>query len=195
MKKFASLILALAMMFTLCISASATETIETLGGSDDQPVTLTVKQTAEGAVVYHVDVEWKGLDFTYETADTNGTWDPDTHTYRSGTTKGWKTSNEYDVIAGETITRYNAVTVTNHSNAAVAVTATANVGDDVTGITMATEAYNSGDTTLPSAVDKALNDGSLVVGFNLSVTAEAEQLSVGNDQEIGTVVVSIAAAD
>lgn len=194
MKKFASLILALAMTFSLCISAGAVSPIEALGNGDGKPVTLTVRSTAEGAVVYYVAVTWKSLDFTYETQNTKGVWDPDTHSYSGGSSAGWKTTNEYDVVEGDTITRHNAVTVTNHSNAPVAVSAAANVGNAVSGITMITAPYNNLSQSLPSAEGKATDAAELVVGYDLSVEiTDASALNAGDDQEIGTVVVSIAA--
>lgn len=60
---------------------------------------------SESETIYSVDVEWGAMEFTY-TAASQGTWDPETHTY-------------YDIAEAEWSAEGNTVKVTNHSNAPV----------------------------------------------------------------------------
>lgn len=59
--------------------------------------------------VYHVDITWGSLEFTYNQGDV-GTWDTDTHTYVGCTESGWTCEEDADKI-----------TFTNNSNADVHV--------------------------------------------------------------------------
>jgi len=144
MKKFASLILALAMTFSMCISANAASS-DTLNNSkltsDAQNVTVSVLSGTNTGTVYHVVVDWTDLTFTYQAAG-EGTWQPESHTYTGATTNGWVDGS------GDTITREGVITVTNHSNAQVNIAATAE--DVVSGYTI-TFTEKSSKTTLPSA--------------------------------------------
>ena len=62
--------------------------------------------------VYSVDIEWGSMIFEY--AYTNSkTWNPETHTYSSGTTPiGWRPSGDKN----DTGLNSNEIKVTNHSN-------------------------------------------------------------------------------
>lgn len=156
MKKFASLILALAMTFSLCISAGAVE--QTLSGngdaslpltSDAQNVNVTVTDGTHGGIVYHVKVEWTNLTFEYQ-KEGEGTWDPESHTYNDVTTNGWVGGE------GNTITREGVITVTNHSNAPVDVAAVAE--EVATGFTVTFDEQND-KVDLVSADDDAYRAG------------------------------------
>ena len=118
MKKFACLVLALAMVFSLSISAGAASPIQALNGTDSQTVTVGVIPSAGSATVYYVDVLWGNLYFQYNFS--NQTWNPSTHEYDNA--GGW--------VAGTT----SLITVTNHSNAAVQATVT--FTDDASSIVM-----------------------------------------------------------
>lgn len=109
MKKFACFVLALAMVFSLGISASAASPIQALGGTDSNTVTVKVEASA-ATTVYYVEVSWDSLYFQYNFSGQN--WDPTTHQYSNS--GGWTTGTENPTAN---------ITVTNHSNAAV----TANV--------------------------------------------------------------------
>ena len=78
-------------------------------GSYSAEVKGTYQPGGSGAVVYSVDIAWTDMNFTYTGAG-EGTWDPETHQYEGGTEASWTDSNA-------------SVTVINHSNAAVTVTA------------------------------------------------------------------------
>ena len=104
MKKFFALALALVLTCTLAVTCFAATT----AGTGDVKATYVAGTTS--AVVYDVDVSFGDMAFTY-TAASQGTWDPDTHTYKNIADATW--------TVGE---NQNKITVTNHSNAAVAVT-------------------------------------------------------------------------
>ena len=104
MKKFVSLILALVLVFSLTVSASA-ETYTT--GNDNKVVTIK-KDVPDKATVYYVIVNWGTLDFTY--TYTSQTWIPERHVYEAGENSEWNQES-------------TTITVTNHSNAVVQVDA------------------------------------------------------------------------
>ena len=111
MKKFASLILALAMTFSLCISAGAVDW--TMDGIDDvakKDVTITIGGGETESEKYYVIVTWGEMDFTYNKANAHQ-WDPEKHEYTGGSDAGW-VSNDKATIK-----------VDNHSNKAVNVDA------------------------------------------------------------------------
>ena len=101
MKKIITLLMALAMVMSLSVTAFASD----LGGSKD--VTAKYEQTEDEKPVYNVDLNWGDLTFTY-TETVEKVWNPDTHTYDTTTTGSWDKTE-------------STVTVTNHSNVSVAV--------------------------------------------------------------------------
>ena len=109
MKKFIALALTLAL--ALCVLA-----IPTFAAPADNTheVEVTVNSGSAQDIVYRVDVVWDALDFTYNFNSEGVEWDPATHAYKTagdGAVGAWnKTSAN--------------ITVTNHSNAAVNVSAT-----------------------------------------------------------------------
>ena len=76
------------------------------GGSQKNPVTVEVDQSEVGTI-YSVDMVWDSLNFVYDLGA--GTWDPLSHTV-SGGSAAWQ-----DTSAN--------IVVTNHSNAAVSISA------------------------------------------------------------------------
>lgn len=99
-------LLATALVLVLMLSLAATAFAVGDGGSEEQPVTVIVDQS-NVTTVYSVDIVWESLNFTYKLGA--GTWDPNSHTVTGGSPQWDKTS------AG--------ITVTNHSNAAVSISA------------------------------------------------------------------------
>lgn len=73
-------------------------------------INVWAKVTNEGEDTYKVDIGWGAMKFQFDAGV--GTWDPETHTYTSGTAAGWTTDGYVDGTN-------NKVTVTNHSNNAV----------------------------------------------------------------------------
>lgn len=114
MKKFLTLFLAVVMVFSLSIPAFAETTSDALGSDKKDtsiPVTVTTT-TAENNKVYKVDVSWTSTTFTYEFGN-QGTWNPSTHKYDGPSTVpvGWNNEEK------------STITVANHSNVSVDVTA------------------------------------------------------------------------
>ena len=176
MKKFLSVILALAMALSLSVTAFAAETNE---GSSPTEITVNgsfVSGTA-GSSVISVDIAWDAMDFTY-TAPSQGTWNPVTHTYEGATEGGWSDNTP-------------AITVKNHSN--VAVNATLGFTADVAGV-IGTFTEASG-TANDSVLELATAEGTTVEN---APTATAKfgisGAAIDANQQLGTVTVTIAKA-
>ena len=100
LKKFAVVALALMLMATQLVLASA----EGLGNRT-QDVKAKYSGGAAEPEVYSVDVTWGKMEFTYSVGGTR-TWNPATHLYDENVTAGWTEDG-------------NGITVVNHSNAEV----------------------------------------------------------------------------
>ena len=178
MKKFFALALALVLTFALAVTCFAeyVPEMDALGESATQNVTVSYQAGAAAATVYSVDVVFESMAFTYK--DTvMGTWNPETHSYNGTVDAHWE-----DADAN--------ITVTNHSNAAVAVTVAFAANGEYTGD--ATASITDGASfTLESAVDTAFEAAP-------SDTATLTVAGTGTAGEtaavIGTVTVTIAAA-
>ena len=107
MKKLTALLLAVMLVMTMSTTAFAA-TITTAGGYNSADVTGTYVTGSAGSTVYSVDIVWGSMAFTY-TGASEGTWNPATHTYYDATEAGWSCEDGA-----------NKITVTNHSNDAVA---------------------------------------------------------------------------
>lgn len=82
----------------------------------------------DGAKIYSVDVEWGAMTFQYaEDSASAKVWDPDTHSYKTGSSGGGGTSmyqwqvydSELKSVADSDLTSINQISVINHSNAEV----------------------------------------------------------------------------
>ncbi|MCD7957004.1 MAG: hypothetical protein LUG93_14905 [Lachnospiraceae bacterium] len=109
LKKTAALIIAAAM----CVGMNAgtvayADTLED-EGSSSADVTATY-ESSETEIIYSVDITWGSLEFTYTEAGAQ-TWDPSTHTYSEAEEGGWSYEEGSNIL-----------TITNHSNSAVAGT-------------------------------------------------------------------------
>ena len=174
MRKLLS-ILALVLTVALCASFAVsaevlTDTLTELGSvSADVTVDYQATTTDTSTIVYSVDVAWEDVVFIYNAGTTK--WNPEKHDYS---------------IAGNDATWVDdegSVTVTNHSNAAVAVT----VSFDSAANGTASVDVTNGAFTLESAVDKATN-----AADSKTATLTAKGIPVSN-ANIGTVTVAIAA--
>lgn len=133
MKKFLAivlvLVLVLASVATVFAETNATVNNGSIGTPVDVPVQVKVNAKTGGDTVYSVNVDWDGMYFEYNLGS-NGTWNPDpnNHGYDNTADGSWKDGKNSATI-----------TVTNHSNADVYVSALfangANVGDENNGIT------------------------------------------------------------
>lgn len=97
-EKIFTLILALALVFSLAAIPAFAATIDAGTGSASQDVKATYNAGDSGTIVYSVNITWDAMDFAYN----DGAWDPESHTYDAS----WASDS-------------NTVTVTNHSNAAI----------------------------------------------------------------------------
>ena len=159
MKKFLSLALVLVLVLSMAVTASATtNTFDNRPGKtpgqnpdvapdswkDSQDVKITVSATVEP--VYYVTVDWVDMTFTYTIGDRE--WAPESHKYNNNSA-GWDKTE----IA-------NAVKVTNHSNAAVAIGFSA---EPILDTGVAVTATAAGNTTL-GAADKIDGNKDTTIG-------------------------------
>ena len=175
MKKL-STILALALVVALSASFAVSAEVESDKleelGSVSKDVNFTVEKTIIDDVVYSVDVAWTDLSFTYNEGELS--WSPEDHDYTKADANAEWTDDK------------GSVTVTNHSNAKVAVTVS--FSDDNADDDLLVEVAN-GSFTLESAVDKDKDAGDSKVA---ALTAKGTPTASG---KIGSIVVAIAAAN
>lgn len=175
-------VVALALVLTLCMTATAfaaagNEKAASLPYSKDIDVTGTYSDTHTSGTVYSVDISWGEMKFTYSIAGT-ATWQPDSHTYNtSGENAGW-------VATG------NTITTVNHSNKAVNVAFA--FENDTTNAPNVTGSFDNASYTLPTAdtgdslnaPDKApTNSSTLTIGGTLDPDKK--------DVKIGTVTITL----
>ena len=166
MKKFVCLMMALAMVFSLSVTAGAAA-IDLENPASTGNVTITVTAGAEAGKVYSVDVKWETLTFTYREADAKK-WNPTNHQYDLN---GQLPTAEWTSLT----TINNAVVVTNHSNDAVTVKVGFDNGENLTksgtganaDVTL-TLAITSGDNELNAGVEGNYS-GADKVAYKLSV--------------------------
>ena len=125
-----------------------------------------------------VDLVWDAMDFTY-TAPSQGTWNPANHTYEGATAGGWSDNTP-------------AITVTNHSNAAI--NATLGFTADVTGVvgTFTEASGTANDNVLELATaegTEVANAPTATANFGISGAA------IDADQQLGTITIAIAKAE
>lgn len=144
-------------------------------GSYSAEVKGTYQPGGSGAVVYSVDIAWTDMNFTYTGAG-EGTWNPETHQYEGGTEASWTDSNA-------------SVTVINHSNAAVTVTASfeALPGYETTSMT-----FGNNRATVATAEG---TEFAKAPSATITITPTGSLAQTANGGKIGTITVSIAAAE
>ncbi len=120
MKKIIAILMAVAMLATMCISVSA---VGVDGNNKDATVDVNASYVAGSTTqtVYSVDISWGSMAFTY-TGASAGTWNPDTHAYDGATAAAWTCEENA-----------NAITITNHSNAEVTVGLSSEMNDGISG--------------------------------------------------------------
>ena len=173
MKKILSLILALALVMSLGITAFAAEDSTT----EDKTIIVMGTYTAGQSSVTQVsvDITWDAMTFTY-TGASEGTWNPETHEFDGASKAGW---------SEETAT----ITVENHSNAAVQ--ATLSFEAEVDGI------EGTFTETSGTADDKILELATAVgTDVGKAPTASAEfgisGAAITENKTLGTITVAIA---
>ena len=95
MKRMIPLMLIVAMLLSMSLSAAATE-----AGSTSVKAGYAAGE--ESGQIISVDIEWEGMEFTYNGAS-DDTWDPEAHQYIKGHAAGWAESAA-------------SISITNHSD-------------------------------------------------------------------------------
>ena len=132
-------------------------------------------QAGSSGAVYSVDIAWTDMNFTYTGAG-EGTWNPETHQYSGSSEGAWTASDD-------------SITVTNHSNAAVKATAKfeADSGYETTTMT-----FDNNGATVATAVGTEVASAP---SATITVTPGGTLAESANGGKIGTITVSIAAAE
>ena len=144
-------------------------------GSYSAEVKGTYHPGGSGAVVYSVDIAWTDMNFTYTGAG-EGTWNPETHQYSGSSEGAWTASDE-------------SITVTNHSNAAVKATAKFEADSGYESTTMT---FGNNGATVATAVGTEVASAP---SATITVTPGGTLAESANGGKIGTITVSIAAAE
>ena len=174
MKKLLTAVLALALSLSLCAPAFAAEsTITEDGGKKEIDVNAKYVDNTQTPTVYHVDVSWGAMEFTYTVSGTK-TWNAEAHNYTVNTSGTWAASG-------------NEIAVTNHSNTGIKAdfTYAKAVGfDTVTG------SFTQNSLTLPTAEGKETTDAALIgkTTLTLSGTLSSDKTAL---TRVGKVTVKI----
>lgn len=173
MKKLVFVILTVALLCAMPVSAFAASPITSKDGSDSAPVKGTYVPGSAATTVYSVDITWGSMEFTYTDAS-DGVWNPEDHTYSGAKAAGWTCADDA-----------NKITVTNHSNAVVTAKLSYETAAGYAGIEGSfTESSLRLDTAVGTARDAAPSKST---ELNLS-----GKLTAGTENEtIGTVTVTL----
>ena len=174
MKKITTLLAAAALTCAMGTTAFAADQDGVKTGDYTADVKGTYQAGGSGAVVYSVDIAWTDMSFTYTGGE--GTWDPETHQYSGSSEGAWTASND-------------SITVTNHSNAAVKATASYQAE---TGYESTTMTFGNNEATVATAVGTEVD---LAPSATITVTPGGTLAESANGGKIGTITVSIAAAE
>lgn len=173
MKKFLSLLLALAAAAAMSLNASAAGSIGSSNGTQKIDVRAKYVDGVSSGIRYNVDIRWDAMEFTYTVSGTK-TWNPEKHDYDIKTSDAWAGTG-------------NEITVTNHSN--TAVTASFSFAP-LSGYTGLTGAFSANSFQFPSAENKALNASELTGKTTLTLSGTLAD-TVTTMTKVGTVTVTI----
>ena len=174
MKKITTLLAAAALTCAMGTTAFAADQTGVSTGDYNATVSGTYQAGGSSATVYSVDITWDDMSFTY-TAAGEGTWNPETHEYDDASEASWSESKD--------------ITVTNHSNAAV--TATAKFEADSGYESTSMEFGNNGATVATAEGTQV----SAAPSATITITPTGSLAQTANGGKIGTITVSIAAAE
>ena len=174
MKKLVSMLVAAALVCTMSTTAFAADQTGVNTGSYSADVKGTYQAGSSGAV-YSVDIAWTDMSFIYTGAG-EGTWDPETHQYSGSSEGAWTASDD-------------SITVTNHSNAPVTATASYAADPDYGSTTMT---FDNNGATVATAVGTEVASAP---SATITVTPGGTLAQSANGGKIGTITVSIAAAE
>lgn len=175
MKKITTLLAVAALTCTMGTTAFAADQTGVNTGDYTADVKGTYQAGGSGAVVYSVDIAWTDMSFTYTGAG-EGTWNPETHQYSGSSEGAWTASND-------------SITVTNHSNAPVTATASYAADPDYGSTTMT---FGNNEATVATAVGTEVASAP---SATITVTPGGTLAESANGGKIGTITVSIAAAE
>ncbi len=200
MKKILAMIMALTMILTLAVPTFATTiTSVTENNTATANVSVVIANSSGTAVttaatVYSIDITFAAdLQFEWKATNLSGqqlVWDPTSHTYKN------ESGESAEAITWETPAAISdAVKVTNHSNAAVAVTASFDDSAKAVTVNGVTTTLSSDDKTLASAAvgeSYGNTEKAPTVSYTLTPTGEPanlDQISIA----MGTITVTITA--
>lgn len=176
MKKALAILLTLALMcagLTVFAESSGSATVSSPGETAEIDVQGKYAASAPPATVYHVEVSWGSMEFTYNAA-TQGSWNPSTHSYGEGSEASWTCDTDANVI-----------TVKNHSNAGITASFDFEAVEDfnVEGV------FSDDSLTLDTAEGKDLGD--TPTGTTALTISGGLDSGVTVFTKIGTVTVTI----
>ena len=172
MKKLISLLLALAMIMSLSITAFADETDVTAGSYNTDVTGTYVEGNDSNGTVFSVDIKWTGMNFTYY-AEKGPVWNTEDHTYSAAEPARWEGTG--------------TITVTNHSNTRISATP---AYTKETGYETVEIEFDKDKLTLVSAdIDNTAVTNTIIVTPGGSLPAISNDT---NSAKIGTITVTIA---
>ncbi len=194
MKKLITLITVLSLALAASFSVSAA-TVESVTDANTASADVNVVFVADDgttvltpATVYNVTVKFADLEVEWKVNSITGAagmvWDPSTHTYNVTDTDG----DNVTYTAPDAIT--NAVTVANHSNAAVAVSARFDE-DKVAEANGATATLSEDDDTLASAAASAYGEYNNAASTAYDITFGGTPVDPTQGFTLGTITVTI----
>ena len=180
MKNLITILLAVAMLASMSVTAfAADDTVTTDGGKDISDNAKYVDGVITPPEVISADIEWGAMEFTYSVGGTK-VGDAQTHQYTvTGATGGWSENG-------------NTVKVTNHSNVNVSATLgfTADVVDVVGTFTEASGTENDSVLELATAVGTT-HENAPTATANFGISGAA----IDANKALGTITVTIAKAE
>ena len=177
MKKLLTSALALALALSLCVPAFAAEsTVTEDGGNQSIDVNAKYNDSIQTPTVYHVDLTWGAMEFTYTVSGTK-TWNAEAHNYTVSTSGAWTASG-------------NEIAVTNHSNTGIKADFTY---AKAAGFDAVTGSFTQSSLTLPTAEGKETTDAALTgkTALTLGGTLASDKTA---PTKVGTVTVAISKA-
>ena len=177
MKKLLTSALAIALSLSLCVPAFAAEsTVTEDGGNQSIDVNAKYNDSIQTPTVYHVDLTWGAMEFTYTVSGTK-TWNAEAHNYTVSTSGAWTASG-------------NEIAVTNHSNTGIKADFTY---AKAAGFDAVTGSFTQSSLTLPTAEGKETTDAALTgkTALTLGGTLASDKTA---PTKVGTVTVAISKA-
>ena len=177
MKKLLTSALALALSLSLCVPAFAAEsTVTENGGNQSIDVNAKYNDSIQTPTVYHVDLTWGAMEFTYTVSGTK-TWNAEAHNYTVSTSGAWTASG-------------NEIAVTNHSNTGIKADFTY---AKAAGFDAVTGSFTQSSISLPTAEGKETTDAALTgkTALTLGGTLASDKTA---PTKVGTVTVAISKA-